>query len=225
MLAPSQLADLKTKDPKGYALLRAIVDAINQFGLQAGIDPRPADHVNYLEALPPPRAPRNLTAAEINGATFLQMEAGEGVHPSALYYVEQSDTRSFDEVTLHSLGHALGLAVALESGSYYFRAFARYQNSGKSAYTGVVSVTTSGLGALAVRKNSTGSVFSRARLNFIEGSNVTLTVADDGTEIDITIAASGGAATSYFEPVTNGDADFPEVLFHDGDIVMHEVPL
>lgn len=44
-----------------------------------------------------------------------------------------------------------------------------------------------------VRKNSTGSVHARPRINFIEGSNVTLTVADDGTdnEIDVTIAASG----------------------------------
>ena len=46
----------------------------------------------------------------------------------------------------------------------------------------------------AVRKNSTGSVFERRRLNLIEGSNVTLTVADDSgnEEVDITIAASGG---------------------------------
>jgi hypothetical protein len=43
-----------------------------------------------------------------------------------------------------------------------------------------------------VRKNSAGSVFSRRRLNLIEGSNVTLTVADDAgdDEVDVTIAAS-----------------------------------
>ena len=44
-----------------------------------------------------------------------------------------------------------------------------------------------------VRKNSTGSVSIRPQLNFIEGSNVTITVTDDGTdnEVDVTIAASG----------------------------------
>jgi hypothetical protein len=44
-----------------------------------------------------------------------------------------------------------------------------------------------------VRKNSAGSVFTRRQLNFIEGSNVTLTVADDAgnDEVDITIASSG----------------------------------
>ncbi len=47
---------------------------------------------------------------------------------------------------------------------------------------------------VTVRKNSGSDVGSRKRLNFIEGSNVTLTVSDDasGDEIDITIASSGG---------------------------------
>jgi hypothetical protein len=47
-----------------------------------------------------------------------------------------------------------------------------------------------------VRKNSAGSVFQQKQLNLIEGSNVTLTVADDGVtgEVDITIAASGGSS-------------------------------
>jgi len=49
---------------------------------------------------------------------------------------------------------------------------------------------------ITVRKNSAGSDFQRARLNFIEGSNITLTVTDDagGGEVDITIASAGAAA-------------------------------
>jgi hypothetical protein len=51
-----------------------------------------------------------------------------------------------------------------------------------------------------VRKNSTGSVFSRRRFNFIEGTNVTLTIADDAgnEEVDITIDSpvGGGTVTS-----------------------------
>lgn len=49
-----------------------------------------------------------------------------------------------------------------------------------------------------VRKNSAGSTFTRKRLNLIEGSNVTLTVADDSVndEIDITIAAASGGSAS-----------------------------
>lgn len=46
------------------------------------------------------------------------------------------------------------------------------------------------------RKNSTGTIFSRPRINIIEGSGVTVTMADDATdnEIDITIDATGGGA-------------------------------
>jgi len=47
------------------------------------------------------------------------------------------------------------------------------------------------------RKNSTGTVFVRPRINLIEGSNVTLTVSDDASdnEIDITIASSAAGGS------------------------------
>lgn len=49
---------------------------------------------------------------------------------------------------------------------------------------------------VAVRKNTGGAdVGARRRINFIEGSNVTLTIADDAAseEIDLTIAAAGAS--------------------------------
>lgn len=47
---------------------------------------------------------------------------------------------------------------------------------------------------VAINKNSGATVGTRRRINFIEGSNVTLTIADDAgnEEVDVTIAASGG---------------------------------
>lgn len=51
---------------------------------------------------------------------------------------------------------------------------------------------------VVVRKNSSGlGVGPRPRLNFIEGTGVTLTVADDVTdeEVDVTIASSAGGGT------------------------------
>lgn len=63
---------------------------------------------------------------------------------------------------------------------------------------------------VGVRKNSTGTVFTRQQLNFIEGTNITLTVADDaGTpETDITITASGGSGdiTAVGPMYASGDA-------------------
>ncbi len=48
--------------------------------------------------------------------------------------------------------------------------------------------------AITVRKNSAGSLYTRRIVNLIEGSNATLTVADDDTndEIDVTIASASG---------------------------------
>jgi hypothetical protein len=59
-----------------------------------------------------------------------------------------------------------------------------------------------------VRKNSTGSEIIERRLNLIEGSGITLTVADDTTddEVDVTIASTGGAPTTadYLVGTANG---------------------
>ena len=55
---------------------------------------------------------------------------------------------------------------------------------------------------VTVRKNSGADVGTRKRLNFVEGTNVTLTVADDagGDEVDVTVAASlAGGGVTYTE--------------------------
>jgi len=61
-----------------------------------------------------------------------------------------------------------------------------------------------GVARVTVRENTGLNVGSRRRLNFIEGSNVTLTITDDATdeEVDITIAAATGAAV---DPLTTVD--------------------
>lgn len=64
-----------------------------------------------------------------------------------------------------------------------------HEDGGDDELTGDLNATA----RVAVRKNSTGgAVGARRRLNLIEGSNVTLTVADDSgnEEIDVTIAAA-----------------------------------
>ena len=49
---------------------------------------------------------------------------------------------------------------------------------------------------VAVRKNSTGSVYTRRRINFIEGSGITFTITDDSgdEEVDVQVDAAGGSA-------------------------------
>lgn len=70
-----------------------------------------------------------------------------------------------------------------------------YNDAGPSISASVIA--DSSVQKLAVRKNSTGGdVGTRRRINFIEGSNVTITIADDAgdNELDVTIASSGGSS-------------------------------
>jgi hypothetical protein len=98
-----------------------------------------------------------------------------------------------------------------------------HQNSGGD------EISVSGLsGQLAdaqpvgVRKNSTGSTFTRPRLNLIEGANVTLTVSDDAGdgEVDVTIASTGGSGiTELTGDVTAGPGSGSQVAAIPNDTV------
>ena len=72
-------------------------------------------------------------------------------------------------------------------------------------------------GTLVVRKNSGADVGTRPRLNFIEGSNVTLTVADDAgsDEVDVTglsgVLADPQTPASHSSTHENGGADEVDV--------------
>jgi len=69
---------------------------------------------------------------------------------------------------------------------------ATHQSGGSDVLTGLLDATA----RTSVSKNSAADVGARRTLNFIEGSNVTLTIADDagGEEVDITIASSGAGS-------------------------------
>lgn len=80
---------------------------------------------------------------------------------------------------------------------------ASHQSGGGDALTGNVDANA----RVGVRKNSAGSTYARRRLNLIEGSNVTLTVADDSgsEEVDITIAAaSSSSSLTWFNVLDYG---------------------
>lgn len=142
MLNPSQISDMKTKDPDSFNLWRSVTDAINTFGLQMGVDPKPANQVDVRTAIPPPRAPKSLQVVSIAGAVLVLLEAGEGNLPTAFYFVESSTTRTFQQVTRYTLGHGLHLAVPLLAGVTFWRAFCKYQMSLQSPF--VVASSLSG---------------------------------------------------------------------------------
>lgn len=77
-------------------------------------------------------------------------------------------------------------------------------------------VFSTGAAEIVVRKNSGANVGQRPRQNFIEGSNVTLTVVDDAAsnEIDITIAAATAAPTgaTYITQTPDGGLSAEQAL-------------
>jgi hypothetical protein len=60
------------------------------------------------------------------------------------------------------------------------------------------TATLSNNARVAVNKNSGATVGTRRRINFIEGSNITLTISDDAgnEEVDVTIDAAGGGGVN-----------------------------
>jgi hypothetical protein len=95
-------------------------------------------------------------------------------------------------------------------GTGYYKFTVVSQAYGGAIGDGKIVYATFDNGAgFTARKNSTGSVFGpRTRLNLIEGSNVTLTVADDSAndEVDVTIAASSGGTPSLANGQATGTA-------------------
>jgi hypothetical protein len=89
-------------------------------------------------------------------------------------------------------------------------------NPSGQGFNATMAVIDGLLGWAKVRKNSTGTVFSRSRLNLIEGSNITVTVADDATdnEIDVTIASTA-AGPGYGTSLPGSPTDGQEYILVD----------
>lgn len=78
-----------------------------------------------------------------------------------------------------------------------------HQSGGSDALSGNLDATA----RTTVRKNSGADIGSRRRLNFIEGSNITLTIADDSVneEVDVTINASASGGVTIAQRTLTAD--------------------
>ncbi|MCI0725049.1 MAG: hypothetical protein L0338_39705 [Acidobacteria bacterium] len=135
MLTPSEISDLKQKDQDLFDLFRTFQEAVNRVGLQMGIDPKPASQVEAALALPPPRAPKSIRVTVVSQAIFIELEASPDATASAFYFVEKGNSPTFQQITTYTLGHALQMSIPQPGGTTYWRAYAKYQMSGKSLYT------------------------------------------------------------------------------------------
>lgn len=134
MLNPSQISDLKHKDPDAFNLWRTVTDAINRGFLLVGIDSKPASHVDPADAIPAPAAPGAIEIIVVSPVVFVTLAASPGATDSAFYFVERSESPKFTEITRYALGHGRHLSVPELPGTTYWRAFAKYQMSLQSPF-------------------------------------------------------------------------------------------
>jgi hypothetical protein len=84
---------------------------------------------------------------------------------------------------------------------------------------------------ITVRRNTGSNIGTQSRLNFIEGSNVSLTISNDpgNNEIDITISSSGsggGGVGSLFQTLAVGNiTDGYDISFTDGSNILTDSEL
>ena len=117
----------------------------------------------------------------------------------------------------HSHLNAAGGGTITKAAISDFAHQATHQSGGGDALTGLLDATA----RTSVSKNSAADVGARRTLNFIEGSNITLTIVDDvgGEEVDITIASTGGGGSEFADDVfrITGSVDATKKLAFEVD--------
>jgi hypothetical protein len=131
-------------------------------------------------------------------------------------------------ITLGLPSPGQGVTAGLHSANY--AAIQALLNGGLDNSNVLSSASLDAVARVGVRKNSAGSTFNRRRINFIEGSGVTLTVADDsgGEEVDVTIASTSSvfagvmvwrsaavSATGTANKISWDNEEFDTDAFHD----------
>jgi len=139
-------------------------------------------------------APTDLTVSSVK--TLLAYTTTDVTEGSNLYY---TDERAQDAVG----------TILTDSSTVDFT----YNDAANTITAAVIDNTSTQ--KIEVAKNSAAATGTRKQLNLIEGSNVTLTVADDGANnrVNVTIAASGGSGTFS---ISQTEIDFGSTPVADG---------
>lgn len=161
--------------------------------------------LNFIEG-----ANITLTIADdaVNNEVDITITSGAGVAAHAATH----EPAGADEVNDIDIGNT-GVLLSAHK--------ARHVAAGADAFVGgdLLDATA----RVGVSKNSAAEVGFRRTINFIEGANITLTIADDvgGEEVDVTIASSGGSGgdLSQWFPASDPNGfkgNHPSMVLIDG---------
>jgi hypothetical protein len=136
-------------------------------------------------------------------ATILAFDA---TNPSGVAAAAATGSATVAARRDHVHNHPSGLGVDLHHPQLH--AAAHQDGGGDEINVAGLSGELADAQPVAVSRNSGAIIGTRSELNFIEGSNITLTIADDAgdDEVDITIAAAGSGPHTILDATVHTDS-------------------
>lgn len=134
-----------------------------------------------------------VASAAIGNVTFASVQAALAAATSAVDFNGQQVRTSATPVGSSDLTNKDYVDTGLSG-----KASSTHASTHQAGQSDALSGNLDAVAKVTVRKNTGADVGSRRRINFVEGSNVTLTVTDDAgnEEVDVEIAAGGGSGIS-----------------------------
>ncbi|HXZ20225.1 MAG TPA: hypothetical protein VEG63_09765 [Candidatus Acidoferrales bacterium] len=206
MLTIPQIAQTRQISPYLYESLNKIVSAINTLSSQSGVDAAPAAQAAAGESLPAPSAPASLDVSASAGTFRVTLGASPGATSAALYFLEAAADPGFaaTDTTVYPLGGSLVANLSLGNVTLYFRARAKYPDSGYGPY-----VIFGGSTASAVTGGLIGSVNLPTNVPLNSTNNATVDSVDAGTSATIRIYGPGGVGSSWMRFSGQGTETYP----------------
>ena len=206
MLTIPQLAQTREISPYLYESLTRIVGALNSLAARIGVDAAPAAQAPTGASLPPPAAPASINATGANGAFNITIGASPNATSAALYSLEVATDPAFgvSDTQTYQLGTTLTANLALGDVTAYFRARAKYPDSGYSNYAIFGGSTPAGVAGGTVGSNS---LSSNVPLN--STNSATVDSIDAGASATIRVYGPGGSGSAWQRFSGQGTDTFP----------------
>jgi len=206
MLTIPQLAQTREISPYLYESLTKIVGALNSLAARVGVDAAPAAQAPSGASLPAPAAPGSISVSGANGTFSIALAASLGATSAALYFLESSTAPDFgaSDTTVYPLGGALATNLALGNVTAYFRARAKYSDSGYSDY-----VVFGGSTPAPVAGGTVGSSALSSNVPLNSTNSATVDSVDAGSSATIRVYGPGGTGSAWQRFAGQGTATFP----------------